>query len=807
MISTSEAYSEKNMAKLNDLVLGLGYEERQELARRQTRFMSGQKRVLDEIATKIETKLPEIEETKKGLKKNYQPNGQGSFLEVEGFVGFNSLQFFHDAAKLLDDSFSPALESLPKINQNAKSISVPNGQSHDRTDLINIVEGAEAVADAFNSACEIRDKGVFPFEQIVKNTYKRAVDQFKYLQKRFLNIGADDSRAYRDPWENGERKGGFDLGRVPYVKTELVRDNALLTDLLLDVAEQLPREHVKKERIKGKRKPKEVKFLDSFDVDRAARVLVELSDPTYQGYVTQPQTFLAKVAKSIGDYYQILSSVDPKISEFIGQQEDNPMLRVRINHDALRKTMPDPSPIVSRLSRINYNSIHPEEEDVRPSSQLERRHFAARRALMEHLATTLDSIGRTQSYTEKFEIARTAVEKGVKLKEKVRGALETTSTIKLNRDKRTDNEFYVGTSSGHGEFGFKREAAPNVRLKDVVGKSFDEMKQHLTDLADYSKYLSLYGATAPRGKIRSNIIAIGPYGCGKTEIGRAIAGDPRFIGAEVSVTNILTCWFGEFEKNVDRVWDAAKELRRNSGDSKLVFLLMDEFDSWFNSSNGHWVDNTYQRVQKAIQMKLDGVVDYEGIITVGFTNEPKKVPLAIYRRFKYVDIVGELEPEERTGLLKTFLTNGLPLSSGFRQQNYQQWGEMLDGATGDVVGKIADDIHYEFMRKFIDEHSSEGRKLNNQIRRMQSRNGGQVDKPYIKRTMGQYMVVTPDWVDQKLRAKLAEPIIREQIDTAKRVYAEAKDVLANLHTRKDVASGSVVQDCRTPNSQYRTNVE
>ena len=115
------------MAKLNNLVLGLGYEERQELARRRARFMSGQKRVLDEIASKIETKLPEIEEAKKGLKKTYQPNGQGSFLEVEGFVGFNSLQFFHDAAKLLDDTFSPTLERLPKINQNARSIPVPDG--------------------------------------------------------------------------------------------------------------------------------------------------------------------------------------------------------------------------------------------------------------------------------------------------------------------------------------------------------------------------------------------------------------------------------------------------------------------------------------------------------------------------------------------------------------------------------------------------------------------------------------------------------------------------------------------------------
>ena len=606
-----------------------------------------------------------------------------------------------------------------------------------------------------------------------------------------MDIGGDDSRVYRDTWGE-DKRGGFDLTRVPYVKTELVRESALLTDLLLDVIDCLPREHTRREKVKGKRKPKEVKFLDDFDLDRTARILVELSDPTYQGYIREPHDFMKRVSESVSNYFDIMSHIQPNLIEFLLSQEENPMATTIIDKEAFRKKIPNPSTIVSRLNGINYNSVIPNDEDTRPSSQLEKRFFSAREELMEHLAYSMDEIGRTSSEGDKFEIAINTVRKGVKLKEKMRETLETSQTIKLRRDKRQENEFYVGSSGAHGEFGFEREAAPSVRLKDVHGKSFDEMKEHLSDLGDYSKYTHLYGATAPRGKIKSNIIAIGPYGCGKTEMGRAIAGDPRFIGAEVNVTDTLTCFFGEFEKNIDRVWNSARELRRNSGDSKLVFLLMDEFDSWFNNSNGHWVDNTYQRVQKAIQMKLDGVVDYEGIVTVGFTNEPKNIPLSIYRRFKYVDIVGELESDERTTLLKTFLTNGLPLSSGFRQQHYVEWGEMLDGATGDVIGKIADDIHYEFMRKFIDEHPSEGRKLNTQIRRMQSKNGGELDKPYIKRQLGQYDKVNPAWVDIRLRAKLAEPIIVEQIDTAKRVYAEAREVMVNLHSRQDVASGSVV---------------
>ena len=783
------------MTTIDNLMQELGFREKQELTREQSKFLNSSGKILGELAAKIETKASDIEETKKQLLTTYRPNGQGGFPEADGFEGFISLQFFYEMARLLDRAFSPTLTRLPRLQQTARNI--PSAANKERVGLMDLLNQEKDLGSAIQEVCEIKKQSIL-FEQVVKHVYQRAVDQHRYLQKRFLNVGGDDSRTYRNPWEEDQRKGGFDFARIPYVKIELVKDNALLTDLLLDISEQLPREYTRKEKVKGKRKPKEVKFLDEFEVDRTTRVLIELADLKYQGYIRTPQEFLGKISRSIGSYYEIVSALEPHLQDFLVELINSPLHTTNFDTEIVRKSMPDPSSIIARLTGMNYNSIRPNEEDVRPSSQIERRYFAARKTLLEHLAQSIEAIEKTDAYADKFEIAKNAVEKGIKLKEKMREALETRQIIKLRKDKKTENEFYVGTAQGHGEFTFEREAAPTVKLRDVRGKSFDVMKQHLADLADYSKYLNLYGATAPRGKIRSNIVAIGPYGCGKTEIGRAIAGDPRFIGAEVSVTDLLTCWFGEFEKNVDRVWDSAQELRRNSGDGKLVFLIMDEFDSWFNSSNGHWVDNTYSRVQKAIQMKLDGVVDYEGIMVVGMTNEPKKIPLAIYRRFKYVDIVGELDAPERADLLKMFLSNGLPLSRGFRASDYQRWGESLEGATGDVIGKVADDIHYEFMRKFIHEHPTEGRKLNNYIARVQSKNGQELDKRHVKRTMGQYMLVTPDWVEEKVQAKLAEPIIREQIETSRRVYAEARDVLANLHTRKDAASGNVIQSCEVP---------
>ena len=87
------------------------------------------------------------------------------------------------------------------------------------------------------------------------------------------------------------------------------------------------------------------------------------------------------------------------------------------------------------------------------------------------------------------------------------------------------------------------------------------------------------------------------------------------------------------------------------------------------------------------------------------------------------------------------------------------------------------------------------------------RNGGEIDKPHVKRTMGQHMLVTPNWIEQKIKAKLAEPIIKEQIETAKRVYAEAKEVLATLHRRKDAASGNATTRDDSLNYKYMHTIE
>jgi len=245
-----------------------------------------------ELSNSIETKIQQAEELKKNLRKTWQPNERESFLEVSGFEGYNSLQFFCSLGLSLENALRPALFSMTFINAISKHLT--GAQEQNTKELKAKIPVLQKVS---KEAFEIIEKSVLPFEDIVKQVYKRAIDQYRYLQKRFLNIGIDNTRAYKVPWEREDH--GFDFNRIPYVKTELIDNNPLLTDLLLDIAGNLPRKYSRNVRIKGKRKPQEIKYADEFEMERASRILVELSDRTYQGYVKQPGKFLEKIAGSI----------------------------------------------------------------------------------------------------------------------------------------------------------------------------------------------------------------------------------------------------------------------------------------------------------------------------------------------------------------------------------------------------------------------------------------------------------------------------------------------------------------------------
>ena len=254
------------------------------------------------------------------------------------------------------------------------------------------------------------------------------------------------------------------------------------------------------------------------------------------------------------------------------------------------------------------------------------------------------------------------------------------------------------------------------------------------------------------------------------------------IGASVSVADTLTAWMHESVNNVKRVYESATKLRKEALDQKPVALTLDEFDSWFARGDGSYSDKDMQQIESILLQVLDGMADYNGVITIAMTNEPRAIPKAIVRRFRYVDIVGQLTDKEREDMLKMYIEKTLPIDENVPKY-YSDWAKKLEDAPGDVVRKVVDEIHFDLLPKFIKGNKTESQKIERVLHEREIKKGSLSDNDikYIKDRLQKYnVVVTPDHVNKSLDYLLNQAPIQMQINVAKEVYDDAKALLDEI---------------------------
>ena len=71
---------------------------------------------------------------------------------------------------------------------------------------------------------------------------------------------------------------------------------------------------------------------------------------------------------------------------------------------------------------------------------------------------------------------------------------------------------------------------PYANLDKIWGSGFDDMKNYIKGLTLTKKWAPLFLATSPSFSTdKSNVLLIGPQGCGKTELLRAVGDDNNSI--------------------------------------------------------------------------------------------------------------------------------------------------------------------------------------------------------------------------------------------------------------------------------------
>lgn len=180
----------------------------------------------------------------------------------------------------------------------------------------------------------------------------------------------------------------------------------------------------------------------------------------------------------------------------------------------------------------------------------------------------------------------------------------------------------------------KKVLPPQITFDDIGGQR--EAKEELQELAADFKDPTLcikWGSRPPKG-----ICLNGPPGNGKTLLGRALAGVVNLPFFYVRMTDIFDKWVGNSEKNVQRIFDQAKQ--------KGGVIFFDEADGLMGSR----ARSTHQRYESAvlaaINTNMDGFEPTSGVVVIFATNRLGDIDEATVRAGRIDKIIQVPLPKE-----------------------------------------------------------------------------------------------------------------------------------------------------------------
>jgi ATP-dependent 26S proteasome regulatory subunit len=150
----------------------------------------------------------------------------------------------------------------------------------------------------------------------------------------------------------------------------------------------------------------------------------------------------------------------------------------------------------------------------------------------------------------------------------------------------------------------------------------------------------------------TGVLLTGPPGTGKTTIAKVLAAQAKCSFYPVSAGDITSMWLGESERNIQRLFERARENRPS-----IIFI--DEIDA-IASRRGDY--GSYDRQINELLQEMDGISGQQGIFVLAATNRPDQLDPAVLRggRLSRTIEIPAPGPAGRMGLLRLF-TKKMPL--------------------------------------------------------------------------------------------------------------------------------------------------
>jgi len=189
-----------------------------------------------------------------------------------------------------------------------------------------------------------------------------------------------------------------------------------------------------------------------------------------------------------------------------------------------------------------------------------------------------------------------------------------------------------------------------ITFKDVAG--LEEVKEELQEVVEFLKYPEKFrrlGAEVPKG-----VLLVGPPGCGKTLLAKAVAGEANVSFFSISGSEFVELFVGV---GAARVRDLFNKAKRNA--PAIVFI--DELDA-VGRQRGTGLGGTHDEREQTLNqilVEMDGFDTNTSVIVMAATNRPDVLDPALLRpgRFDRRIVLNLPTREERLAILKIHSRN------------------------------------------------------------------------------------------------------------------------------------------------------
>ncbi len=230
-----------------------------------------------------------------------------------------------------------------------------------------------------------------------------------------------------------------------------------------------------------------------------------------------------------------------------------------------------------------------------------------------------------------------------------------------------------------------------ITFKDVAG--LDEVVDELCEVVDFLKDPAKYqrlGAEIPKG-----VILLGPPGCGKTLLAKAIAGEANVPFFFISGSDFVEMFVGV---GAARVRDLFEQAKRRA--PCLVFI--DELDA-VGRLRGTGIGGGHDEREQTLNQLLVGMDGFEpnsGVILLAATNRPDVLDPALLRpgRFDRRVVVDAPDVKGREEILKIHIKNK-PIASSV---DIKLLAQRMPGFSGADLRNVANEAALLAARKGLD---------------------------------------------------------------------------------------------------------